>query len=817
MEKKRNKKVEERTRKTGIDVIGNAPWGTHLCQFYQNKKDLIDILVPYFKAGLENNEFCMWVCWDPLQAEEARTALSKTLGNLDNYIKKDQIEIVDYSKRYKVKGDSGFSNMKQFWIEKEKLAFERGFDGLRLAGNTYWLERNEWKDFVKYEEEVDSIIKGHKMLAICPYSLDKCGASEVIDVVKNHQFALIKKEGKWEMIESSERKKAEEEASYEQALMQTLLNNIPDYIYFKDKNRRFVRASKYFCDLFHLKLEDIIGKRDEELFPKEIAEETSKEDQHIIETGKPLINKIEGGEIGGEEHWVLTTKLPWYDKEGNVIGLFGFSKDVTKLKKAEEAVKESEEKFRQFFENAPEYCYMISSDGKILDINNSALTALGYKKEEAVGKPLLTTIYAPSSQEKAKNLLMKWKKTGKLRNEELNIITKTGEEKTVLLSADAIRDTKGKLIHSISIQRDITEMKKLEKDKKILSEKVTKLTKKIPLTQNEKLVFYGLVKYPLLNDQQLSDKLKIKRSTITAIKNKLLRRGFYSTYIIPNFELIGCELMCIVNGKIPVEELKERKKRDIIKKLTSSPEVVFDIGTDKDFLGIIISKNFVETKRIIDYVSTMHEESDIELPNIIYFPFEMSRIINLFDYSNLLKSLFNLKIKEDIITPIKSTKKELTNNEKTILYALTKYPDLADTEISAKTRISRPTVSQIKKNLLKEDFLKIVNIPDARKLDCELLVYSHTKIVGHKRNKLTLEIPSCLFTMMGEREMSCISIFENYTKYKIECDKLTNLLKKKQLITNEPIRYLFPIQQIKFQKIEFAPLVKKIFELKVDF
>ena len=53
--------MEEELRKTGIDILGDVPWGTHFCQFYQTKEDLIDILVPYFKAGLENNEFCLWV------------------------------------------------------------------------------------------------------------------------------------------------------------------------------------------------------------------------------------------------------------------------------------------------------------------------------------------------------------------------------------------------------------------------------------------------------------------------------------------------------------------------------------------------------------------------------------------------------------------------------------------------------------------------------------------------------------------------------------------------------------------------------------
>ena len=63
-------------RHTGIHIIGDVPWGTHFCQFYQDKQDLIDILVPYFKAGLENNEFCMWITSEPLRAQEAQAALA---------------------------------------------------------------------------------------------------------------------------------------------------------------------------------------------------------------------------------------------------------------------------------------------------------------------------------------------------------------------------------------------------------------------------------------------------------------------------------------------------------------------------------------------------------------------------------------------------------------------------------------------------------------------------------------------------------------------------------------------------------------------
>jgi PAS domain S-box-containing protein len=190
----------------GIEFTDEVPWGTHLCQFYQSKEDLIEILVPYFKQGLENNEFCMWVTSEPLGVEDAKTALKEKVKNLDDYIRKGQIEILDYKQWYTVTGRFEADKVLEGWVEKEKQAIEKGFDGLRLTGNTSWLKKKDWQSFADYEAVVDSIIGKHRMLAICSYSLDRCQAREVIDVVNNHQFALIRKEGKWTPLESSERK-----------------------------------------------------------------------------------------------------------------------------------------------------------------------------------------------------------------------------------------------------------------------------------------------------------------------------------------------------------------------------------------------------------------------------------------------------------------------------------------------------------------------------------------------------------------------------------------------------------------------------------
>ncbi len=136
-------------------------------------------------------------------------------------------------------------------------------------------------------------------------------------------------------------------------------------------------------------------------------------------------------------------------------------KSTSKGDQVKEKLPESDEQFKQFFENAPVYCYMISTEGIILNVNNAALEVLGYEKQELIGKPL-RTIYAPESLPKMKQLLAKWQETGKLRDEEIVIISKEGNRRSVILSTDAVKDDDGKVLHSVSVQRDITERKRVE-------------------------------------------------------------------------------------------------------------------------------------------------------------------------------------------------------------------------------------------------------------------------------------------------------------------------------------------------------------------
>ena len=134
--------------------------------------------------------------------------------------------------------------------------------------------------------------------------------------------------------------------------------------------------------------------------------------------------------------------------------------DVTDLKRAEQAEQAAEERFKQFFETLPEYCFMTSADGEILDINPAACSALGYSEEELIGKPL-SAIYVPGALTRLIELSGKWKNTGTLHNEEIEILTKHGLKRTVLVNAGSLKDEQGNLLSMMTVQVDITERKQI--------------------------------------------------------------------------------------------------------------------------------------------------------------------------------------------------------------------------------------------------------------------------------------------------------------------------------------------------------------------
>ena len=261
---------------------------------------------------------------------------------------------------------------------------------------------------------------------------------------------------------SISRKNAEEKLRKSEEKFRSLVETTPDWIWEVDKKGVFTYASPRIRVILGYEPEEVIGKTPFDFMPEDNVQQaleffktTSQAKQafygykntHSHKDKRPIVIETDGS--------------PIFNDRGELIGYRGINRDITKRTLIEKELKASEKKFRQFFDIEPEYCYIISPEGVIIDVNNTALKALGYRKEEMVGKSL-KMIYAPESLSKMKLILRKWQETKDIKNEEMVIVTKNGDRRIVLLNVATVQDEDGKILHSISVQNDITEKKKRE-------------------------------------------------------------------------------------------------------------------------------------------------------------------------------------------------------------------------------------------------------------------------------------------------------------------------------------------------------------------
>jgi PAS domain S-box-containing protein len=218
----------------------------------------------------------------------------------------------------------------------------------------------------------------------------KAGA-EVI--VSSRQQLVCGADGVQRVLETNrditDRKRIEAALAQERYLLVTLMDNLPDSIYFKDSASRYTRVSKAQAAFFGLAdPAQAVGKTDFDFYARERAQAAYADEQQILRAGEPIIGKEEGGmHIDGRPNWVLTTKMPLRDKDGKIVGTFGISRDITKLKIAEQALVESERRFRIFVDHAADAFFLHAQDenARVLDVNRRACESLGYTREELIG------------------------------------------------------------------------------------------------------------------------------------------------------------------------------------------------------------------------------------------------------------------------------------------------------------------------------------------------------------------------------------------------------------------------------------------------
>jgi PAS domain S-box-containing protein len=278
------------------------------------------------------------------------------------------------------------------------------------------------------------------------------------------------------LCDITDRKQAEKALSEKEVLLQLVLDNIPQLIFWKDRNSTFLGSNRRWAaaaGLNHPK--DVIGKTDENVYKKppnkhqqppkqENIDYYREQDRRVLSTGQSELHFVEHKrKADGQEVWYETNKIPIQDSEGTIVGILGTIEDITERKQAEEALRIAEENYRSIFENALEGIFQSTPDGHYICVNPAMARIHGYESPEemmASIKEIERQVYVdPNYRHKFKRLI---EQRGKVKNFEYQIYHKDGSVIWVEEDTRAVCDAAGRLLYYEGIVRDITQRKQEE-------------------------------------------------------------------------------------------------------------------------------------------------------------------------------------------------------------------------------------------------------------------------------------------------------------------------------------------------------------------
>ena len=482
----------------------------------------------------------------------------------------------------------------------------------------------------------------------------------------------------------------------------------------------------------------------------------------------------------------------------------------------EKKLRDSEEWLSTILKNIGDAVVATDKDGRVRFMNPLAQEITGCAEHDAINI-LPQEAFNRGIGQMIKPLMEESLSTGKATySSGMEYHGKSGRNYVIDIFTSALRDNE-KIKGSVITIRDVTE-------KKILKDKVRTLEKKeIPLTEKDKQVLYGLIRYPEGNDILLSKKLSVKRSTFTGIRNKLEKEGFIKTIQMPNMQNLGYELLTVSYCNYAGSP-QDAAAAELFKRESTCPEYFHTITTGTEHCSFAASRNITE---YMEKTNSIHEQYGFQgimkECHTIYFPYRLTDILSAFNYSRPLKKWFKLGAEEgNCEQKIFKAKRDggLSENEGKVLYTLIKYPDLPDKSLAKKASLNKITVSQIKKRLIEEGYIETVRIPNLQKLGCELMLFMHGKlnpqINKETRRKFLCEELCPATYIEGSRDAVIMAPFKDYTEYKTVFDAYSQKQKDNILFLADPERLLIPINKITEKKLDYIPLAKVALSIEED-
>ncbi|SHJ86262.1 PAS domain S-box-containing protein [Tangfeifania diversioriginum] len=447
---------------------------THLKNLISAKRAISQLVVKEKKEGALIKKVCAILvekrgyltAWAALSAENGKfhTFAEAGVGN----------EFKNLTEKLK-KGELCGCCSKSFHQKKVVVTARPEKDCLDCPLSQKYTDRGSFSTPLIYENHVFGIFSAS---APKKFVSEKEEQELFLEVADDLSFAL-------HSLELEKKRSAAEEAlRHEQFLLNTLMNNLPEHIYFKNRKSEFIRINKSMSKLFGLKKpEDAIGKTDFDFFTASHAQPAYEDEQKIIQSGNPVVGKEEKETWpDGTVTWVSSTKMPLKDKDGQITGTFGISTDITDRKETERRLMESENKFRKIGNSALDAVIMINSNDEVEFWNPAAEKMFGYTQEEIKDKKVHDLImprkYLKQQQIGWKEFLETGQGNAIGKVVELSALRANGEEFPIEIALSSMKMNES--FWALASIRDITERKETEKALLERKQLVEKLTENIP-------------------------------------------------------------------------------------------------------------------------------------------------------------------------------------------------------------------------------------------------------------------------------------------------------------------------------------------------
>lgn len=258
-----------------------------------------------------------------------------------------------------------------------------------------------------------------------------------------------------QMQDITERKRAEEELKESHDLLQSVMEGTTDAVFVKDLQGRYLMINRAGAEALGKSVEEIVGKDDTELFDTEDGRQVMEEDRKILDAGETRTTEDTKTAEGQTPRTFLSTKGPYRDGEGNVAGMFGVARDITDRKRAEEALRESEQRLQTIASNLPVITFALDSEGVFTFENGAALRSLGLEPGWSIGLSVFET-YAefPDVLENVRRALS---------GEEVVATVEIGDMYFHAIYTPQ-RDESGEVEGVIGVAANITERRRLEQE-----------------------------------------------------------------------------------------------------------------------------------------------------------------------------------------------------------------------------------------------------------------------------------------------------------------------------------------------------------------